>query len=76
MSQLSYIRYKYCACCSVRLDKTKKVNLRRATEYDVATLNTAKTITPTNKRKVIDNISINVGDYLCGYCKNYAQKLK
>src|SRR5882724_6505421 len=77
MSQLPILRYKYCACCSVRLDKVIKRDVRRVNENDLVTkLNTVKPIILTNKRKLMDSTLINKGDLICGVCRNFAKRFK
>jgi hypothetical protein len=76
MSQLTFLRYKYCACCDIRLDQTKKIHLRRVNESEVSAINTAKPIILSNKRKAIDTTLIKVGDYICANCRQYSKKFK
>ena len=55
MSELGNLRLKNCACCSIRLDKSKRSHVRRINDNDLLNkLNTVKPIILSNKRKVSD----------------------
>ena len=76
MSELNYIRTKNCTCCSVRLDRTTRRDIRRVNQNNVELFNTVKPIILSNKRKTIDNNVVNVGDYVCGGCINFSKRFK
>jgi hypothetical protein len=76
MSELRYLSLKNCACCSVRLDRTVKRNIKRVNESNLHLMNTVKPIILNNKRKTTDDVQINVGDLICGACRVYAKKFK
>ena len=67
MENFGNLREKYCACCSKRLDKIPRRDVRRIS--DSSLLNNLNTVTPiilTNKQKIIDQTIINIGDLICG----------
>jgi hypothetical protein len=50
MESKTYLSAKNCACCTIRLDKLPKRDVRRVSESDLNTLNTVKPIILTNKK--------------------------
>ena len=56
MSELTYLRNKYCACCTVRCDSRIKRNLRRVYDNDlIINLNNEKIKILTLNKKVLNN---------------------
>jgi hypothetical protein len=77
MAEFSYLSLKKCACCSLRMDKLPRRDVRRVKENDlVDLLNTVKPIVLTNKRKAMDSTQINIGDFVCNNCRNFAKRFK
>ena len=77
MSELTYLRNKYCACCTVRCDSRIKRNLRRVYDNDLITnLNNEKIKILTLNKKVLNNTIIKQGDFICGKCRSYVNYKK
>jgi hypothetical protein len=77
MSEFGNLRSKKFARCSMRLDNTKRSDVRCVNDVDfLNTLNVVKPIILTNKRKEPDPNKINIGDLVCGRCRGYAKKFK
>ena len=57
MENFGNLREKYCACCSKRLDKIPRRDVRRISDSSLLNnLNTVRPIILTNKKKIIENI--------------------
>jgi hypothetical protein len=77
MSQLTFLRYKTCACCSIRLDSTLKRNITRVySENVIQSLNSVKNKILTNKNRPINDTIIKRGDTICGACRTAANNYK
>ena len=65
MENFGNLKLKNCACCGKRLDTVPKRDVRRVNESDLLNnINTVKPIILTNKRKVIDQVQVKIGDLI------------
>jgi hypothetical protein len=74
MSDFTYLRDKYCTCCTVRLNKLGKNTIRHINDEKlVMKLNSVKN-TILEKKKIKNDNIIKIGDIICGRCRQYANK--
>jgi hypothetical protein len=75
MSDFEHLRSKSCSSCGVRLDKVKKIRIRRVNDSTLCTkLNSVKNTILIKKDKQPNDTIIKIGDIICPYCINYAYK--
>jgi len=76
MSDFEHLRSKNCSSCGVRLDKVKKVRIRRVNDSTLCTkLNSVKNTILIKKDKQPNDTIIKIGDIVCGSCRSYAINL-
>jgi len=79
MEELTYLRTKKCACCYERLDKMPKRNIVRVKDNDADFLTKLNTVKPNvllKKRKLYDDVQIQINDLICGSCRLTAKRVK
>jgi hypothetical protein len=77
MSEIAKLRLKRCVCCSIRLDTSKRRDVRRVNKSKLLNkLNTVKPIIQRKKGKEIDTNIISITDIVCGACRCFANKYK
>ncbi len=74
-SQITSLRFKSCACCTVRLDSTPKRGITTLRDKNIiASLNTYKSKILTDRNKPPNDTIIKQGDLICGSCKSAAKR--